>query len=65
MPYLIENLEIADNPVVLFRGIVGSRAQDLSICWWTDTIRLPHILGLGMVRRGMHTQSLKRYSGPM
>ena len=26
MPYLIENLEIADNPVVLFRGIVGSRA---------------------------------------
>ena len=26
MPYLIENLEIADNPIVLFRGIVGSRA---------------------------------------
>ena len=26
MPYLIENLEITDNPIVLFRGIVGSRA---------------------------------------
>lgn len=26
MPYLMESLEIADNPVVLFRGIVGSRA---------------------------------------
>ena len=65
MPYLIENLEIADNPVVLFRGIVGSRAQDLSICWWTDTIRLPHILGASMVCRVTLTQSLKRHSGPM
>ena len=26
MPYLIESLEIADNPIVLFRGVVGSRA---------------------------------------
>lgn len=26
MPYLIERLEIVNNPVVLFRGIVGSRA---------------------------------------
>ena len=26
MSYLIESLEIADNPIVLFRGIVGSRA---------------------------------------
>lgn len=26
MPYLMESLEIADNPIVLFRGIVGSRA---------------------------------------
>ena len=26
MSYLIESLEIADNPIVLFRGIAGSRA---------------------------------------
>lgn len=26
MPYLMESLEIVDNPIVLFRGIVGSWA---------------------------------------
>lgn len=26
MPYSIDSLEVADNPIVLFRGIVGSRA---------------------------------------
>ncbi len=26
MAYLIDSLEVADNPIVMFRGIVGSRA---------------------------------------
>ena len=26
MAYSIDSLEVADNPIVLFRGIVGSRA---------------------------------------
>ena len=26
MEYSIDSLEVADNPIVLFRGIVGSRA---------------------------------------
>ena len=139
MSYLIESLEIADNPIVLFRGIVGSRAygtqnansdtdvrgifvvpsaeyarlaqppkqvsderndrtyyslvrfcelmaeanpttmemlflpddcilkraQDLPICWRTDTIRLPHIFGAGVVCRATHAQSLKRCLGAM
>ena len=39
MAYSIDSLEVADNPIVLFRGIVGSRAygtqnanSDMDIC---------------------------------